>query len=109
MSIGAKIKVAMAVAQEMRFKLNKDALHNVISLRNAFAHHASNAHPVLAIAAKPEDTHSYLQLWILGSSGKISRKKRHEALQEFNQVYRLAKESLVQLKDTIHRKFENAA
>lgn len=110
MSIGAKVKIVMAVAQEIRFKLRKDALHTVMSLRNAFAHHATDSHVVFAIGAKPEDMHVYHQLWILGSSGKISRKRRDEALEEFNLAYRVAKESLVELRDVVRNRFEpNAA
>ncbi|OGT89080.1 MAG: hypothetical protein A2514_13480 [Gammaproteobacteria bacterium RIFOXYD12_FULL_61_37] len=109
MSLGSKIKVAMAAAHEMRFKLNKDALHRVISLRNAFAHHASNAHPVLVVGREPEDDSSHLQLWVLESSGKITKMKREEALTEFNKVYKAAKESIVELKNAIHAKYEQSA
>ena len=48
---------------------------------------------------------SYLQFWVLESSGKIQRIKRHEAFNEFNVVYRTARESLVTLKDMVRQKF----
>ena len=35
MPMGSKTKAAMAIAQEMRFKLDQNSLHNVVSLRNA--------------------------------------------------------------------------
>ena len=109
MSLGAKIKVAMAAAHEMRFKLDKDALHTVIALRNAFAHHASDAHPVFVVGRKPEDSRGYLQLWVVGSSGKITKMKRDEALAKFNEAYRAAKESVVQLKNAVRTRYEENA
>jgi hypothetical protein len=43
MPLGGKAKVVMTVAQEMNYKLDKDALHRVLEYRNAFAHHATDA------------------------------------------------------------------
>jgi hypothetical protein len=105
LTLGAKVKVVIAISNEMDFKLEKNALHRVIVLRNAFAHHSSNAHPVLAIGPTPVDDSSYLQLWILGGSGKISRLKRHEAFSEFNTAYQKALSSLVKLSDILREKF----
>jgi hypothetical protein len=105
MALGAKIKVVMAISHEMSFSLEKNAVHRVIALRNAFAHHASNAHPVLAVGKTPEEDTSYLQFWVLESSGKISRVKRHEAFDEFNAAYCKARDSLVQLKDIVNKRY----
>ena len=110
MPLGAKVKVAMAASQEMRVKLDRDALLSVISLRNAFAHHASYAHPVLVVAANEyEEPTSYNQLWVLGSEGKIRRVKRQEALTEFSKSYVKAKKSLVALNDAIRARYGNDA
>lgn len=109
MSLGAKVKVVMAVTHEMGFDLEKNALHRVIALRNAFAHHASDAHPVLAVGRTPEEDTSYFQFLVLEGSGKISRIKRHEAFTEFNSAYRKAKDSLVQLNNMVHERYENHA
>ena len=106
MSLGAKVKVVMAVSHEMGFKLDKNALHRVIALRNAFAHHSSNAHPVFVVGQTPEESTSYLQFWVLESSGTVSRVKRAEAFAEFNAAYRAARESLVQLKNMVQEKYE---
>ncbi len=106
MSLGAKVKVVMAVSHEMRFKLDKNALHRVIALRNAFAHHSTNAHPVLVVGCSPEERTSYFQLLVLESSGKVSRIKRDEAFAEFNVAYRAARDSLVQLNNMVRKKFE---
>ena len=105
MSLGAKVKVVMAVAREMGFDLEKNALHRVIALRNAFAHHASDAHPVLAVGRTPREDTSYFQFWALEGSGKISRIKRHEAFTEFNSSYCKAQDSLVQLKNMVHERY----
>ena len=101
MTLGAKVKVVMAVSHEMEFKLDKNSLHRVIELRNAFAHHASDAHPVLVVGGTPEEDTSHLEFWVLATSGKISRIKRHKAFDEFNAAYRAARESLVQLKSML--------
>jgi hypothetical protein len=106
--LGAKVKVVMAISQEMGFNLERNALHRVIALRDAFAHHASDAHPVLAVGRTPEEDTSYLQFWVLEGSGKISRIERHEAFSEFNAAYRKARESLVQLKNMVHEKYERS-
>ncbi len=108
MSLGAKVKVVMAVSHEMRFKLDKNSLHRVIALRNAFAHHASNAHPVLVVGRTPEEDTNHLQFWVLEASGKISRIKRHKAFDEFNAAYRTARESLVQLRSMVGERYERS-
>ena len=101
MPMGSKTKAAMAIAQEMRFKLDQNSLHNVVSLRNAFAHQPTNAHPVLVVGKTPEEDEFHLQLQILSNSGKISMKRRLDALDEFNAAYSLAKASLVELLSAI--------
>lgn len=103
MSLGAKVKVVMAVAHEVHFKLKKDPLHRIIALRNAFAHHSTNAHPVFVVGRTPEQNTSYLQFLVLESSGKIQRVKRHEAFEQFNEAYRAAKQSLVELRDLVRK------
>lgn len=109
MPLGAKVKVVMAIANEMSFKLEKNELHRVIALRNAFAHHASDAHPVLAVGRTPEENTSYFQFWVLENSGKISRRKRHEAFAEFNTAYCKARDSLGELKKMVHEAYSSGA
>lgn len=109
-SLGAKIKVAMGASEEMRLKLDKNALHSVIALRNAFAHHATSTHPVFAVPAnEDEQSTSYNQLWVLESTGKITRRKREDALSTFNKDYAKAKESLVALNNAIRARYGNDA
>jgi hypothetical protein len=100
MPMGSKVKVAMAIAQELKFKLDQNSIHNVVSLRNAFAHQPTNAHQVLVAGKTPAEDAIHPQLQILSSSGKISRKRRRDALAEFNSSYKRAKESLVGLLKT---------
>jgi len=109
MSLGAKLRVAMATAGEMNLKLDKDALHDVLAMRNAFAHHSSTAHPVLTVGATPDDDRIYNQLWILGTSGNITRKERAAALAEFERAYESARKSLMQLNEAIRAKYTSAA
>ena len=58
MSLGAKVKVAMAVASETQFKVDKHPLHTVLALRNAFAHHATDAHAVSRLVRRRNKTMS---------------------------------------------------
>jgi hypothetical protein len=95
MPMGSKVKVAMAIAQEMKFKLDQTSIHSVMSLRNAFAHHPMNSHPVLVVGKTRETDEMHLQLQILSNSGKLSKKNRQDALAEFNAAYKVAKASLV--------------
>lgn len=104
MPLGAKAKVVMAIAQELEFKLKKEPLHRIIALRNAFAHHATNAHPVFIVGKTPEEDRSHLEFWVLESSGKIQKLKRHQAFDEFNEQYRIAKESLVALRNLVRER-----
>jgi len=109
MPMGSKVKVAMAIAQEMKFKIDQNALHSVVSLRNAFAHQPTNSHPVLVVGKAPDEDEMHLQLQILSNSGKITMKRRQDALAEFNESYRVAKNSLVALLNTIKQKETGSA
>ena len=107
MSLGAKVKVVMAVSHEMKFKLDKNSLHKLIALRNAFAHHASDAYPAYVVGRTQKEDSSHYQLWVLDGSGKITRGKRTDAFAEFNKTYRAARESLVKLKDMVNLKYRD--
>ena len=103
MPLGSKIKVAMAISQELKFKLEKNALHKVISYRNAFAHHDLDAHPVNVVGKTPDEDKLQNMLHIMKSSGVIEKKCRIEALEDFNKNYNTAKESLVTLLKVIKK------
>ena len=105
MPLGSKVKVVMAITQNLGGKLNSTPIHKVISLRNAFAHHDINAHATIAVGKTPEEDESYYMLQIITQSGKVDRKRREDALEEFNINYKLAKEALVKLKDLLENKF----
>jgi hypothetical protein len=94
--LGAKIKVALAIAQETGFKLKDDPLHKLLSYRNAFAHHAVDAHPVLFVAKDPEKDEMRYMLHTISNSGRIRQISRNEALKEFDTCYDQAKQSLVE-------------
>jgi hypothetical protein len=96
-SLGAKVKVTLAIAHELQYELDKNALHRVVALRNAFAHHATDAFPVLSVGKSQSEDRQYNMLWILEGTGKVARLKRHEALEDFRKFYRKAKQSLVGL------------
>jgi uncharacterized protein (UPF0335 family) len=106
MPMGAKARVAMAISQEVGAGLDQKALHKVISLRNAFAHHSVNSHPTLFVAKAIEENKSCYTLRIIDSSGRVSRKLRQNAFDDFNSSYGSAKESLMGLIETIERQRE---
>ncbi len=101
MPIGSKAKVAMAIAQELGAKLDQKSIHAVMSLRNAFAHHKIGSHPVVSVGASPKDSQVHYELQIISNSGKLSRKRRDDALSEFNSSYQFAKGSLVALLEAV--------
>ena len=72
MPLGSKVKVAMAISQELNIKLKQDSLHKVLSYRNAFAHHSLNSHPTLAVGKTPEEDKAYYSFQVIKNSGKIS-------------------------------------
>ena len=93
--LGSKVKAVTAISQNFDIKLKQDSLHKVLSYRNAFAHHAIDAHPVLAVGKTAEEDTSYNMLYILRPSGKIDKFKREDAFTEFNKNYEEACERLV--------------
>ena len=101
MSLGAKVKVAMAISQELNIKLKKDSLHQVLSYRNAFAHHNLNSHPTYAVGNPPDEP--YYALQVIKTSGKIERTSREESLIEFNKHFDIAKETLRELRDAVDK------
>ena len=101
MPTGSKVKVASAIAQEMDTKIEQNALHTVMSLRNAFAHNQTDSHPVLVVGKTQEEDEMHFQFQILSNSGKLSHKRRKDALEEFNSAYTIAKASLLDLLEVI--------
>jgi len=97
MPIGSKVKIAMAVAQNVSFRLDQDALHKVMALRNAFAPHQTGSHPVLVVGKTTDEDSVHFQLQVISNSGQITRKKRHDAYVEFVKSFSSAELSLVDL------------
>ncbi len=106
MPVGSKVKAAMAIAQELDVKLDGDALHKLVALRNAFAHHGIDSHPTVFVGKTPQDDQAHYMLHIISNSGKISRKRRVDALDEFNSAYGIAKQSLIDLHRSIQEKLQ---
>jgi hypothetical protein len=104
MPMGSKVKVATAIAQELDVKIEQNAIHTVMALRNAFAHHKTGSHPVITASKTEEDGEVHYELQILSNSGRLSRKRREDALAEFDASYVLAKESLVAMLAAIKAK-----
>lgn len=96
MPLGGKVRAVSAIAQQLDFKVNASQLHNILSLRNAFAHHDTSSHPLLIVGCRPERNSSHFQLHIINSAGKVTRKRREDALEEFRTAYKTAKKNLVE-------------
>lgn len=105
MSLGAKIKVIFAISTRINFKINQNTLHKIIEYRNAFAHHSSDAHPVLVVSRAGGFSSQYNHLLVLRGSGKVDTIKRHEAFKSFNSSYIIARDSLIALKKQIDETF----
>lgn len=101
LSLGAKVKLVTVIAQELGVQFKSHSLHQILSLRNAFAHHPSTAHPVLAVGVKPDQDEVYYELHVISNSGKIRKVERGKALKEFNNNYDKAKQSLNQLLEAV--------
>jgi hypothetical protein len=103
MPMGSKVKVAMVIAQELTLKLDQNSIHTVMSLRNAFAHHKTESHPVLVVGRTEDEDKMHFQLQILSNSGKLTSKSREEARLEFDAAYNTAKKSLVEILEAINK------
>ena len=101
MPLGSKVKVVMAISQQFETKLDKNSLHEVLSYRNAFAHHSLNSHPTIIASDTPEKSDGYYSLQVIKSSGKTERTPREVAYQNFNKYYGKAKESLLALREKV--------
>ena len=99
LSLGAKVKTVMAISQECNHKIDQNSLHRVISYRNAFAHNGTNSNPTLMVGATPEEDELHYTLRIIKNSGITERKKRSEAIEEFNNAFQQAKATLMPLRE----------
>lgn len=72
-----------------------------MALRNAFAHHATDAQFTVFVHREPEKDEAHPMLHILRSNGTFEKMRRIDALAEFNQLYGRVKKSLVELHDLV--------
>lgn len=107
MPMASKVKVTMAIAQRIAFGLKQESLHKLISCRNAFAHHAVDAHPTVLVVKDSEQDKMEYMLHVISSSGRIKRRSRDEVLKEFDTCYDQAKRSLIEFRDAIVAFVEN--
>lgn len=109
MSLNSKLRVVKAIARELGFKLENDSLIKVILLRNSFAHHSTDSHPVVVFGRNDEDTYSYSQFCTLDNNGVLLTSKRHEAFEKFNNSFQIAKKSLIELRKLVEENLVEAA
>lgn len=53
MPLGGKVRAVSAIAQQLKFKVDASQLHNILPLRNAFAHHDTSSHPLMVVGRTP--------------------------------------------------------
>jgi hypothetical protein len=94
LSLGAKIKVVMAISQECDCRIDQNSLHSLMSYRNAFAHQRTDSNPAEVNGARPGESEQHYMLHIINNAGKTEMKNRSEALDEFNEAFTQAKASL---------------
>jgi hypothetical protein len=99
--IGSKIRLCVAIAQNLQIKVNPTTLHKLIALRNAFAHQGSNENPIYVIGKTDEDTEAFNALKVISQSGRISLTKREKAFEEFNENYRKSLDILLEIKEKL--------
>jgi hypothetical protein len=97
-SLGTKAKLVAAIAQEVDFKINKDEIHKLISLRNGFAHHPLDSHPTFRFGV---DAQIRYELAVITSSGSVKRTDRELALAEFNELHPRVLRSIYSLRDAV--------
>jgi hypothetical protein len=97
MSLGAKIKVVLAIAHEVDFDINIQPVQEVIRVRNAFAHHSTNAHPVFVVEKKSDEFSQYQELHLINASGKLKKLRRSEAFSAFKNAFEKSSLGLVDL------------
>lgn len=106
-SLGAKVKLISLISNEINHKIDHSSInkiHKVMKLRNAFAHHGLNAHPVYKVGKTPEEDKSIYELQIINSS-KIRKISREKGLEEFNEAYQSARNTLITLKQALEENF----
>jgi hypothetical protein len=96
--LGSKVKVVSAIAQDMGLPLERNAIHDLVALRNAFAHNAVESHPTLEFGQDSEVRYAFT---VIKNSGRVSKQSRSEAFQSFGSAYAQAQKSLCELRSAI--------
>ena len=99
--MGSKIKLFVAIAQNLNAKINPTTLHKLIALRNAFAHQGSNENPVYVLEKEDEDTEAFNALKVISQSGRISLTNREKTFEEFNENFKKSLELLLDIKQKL--------
>ena len=106
-SLGTKVKLVLLISNEMNLRIDDSSIRTVVRLRNAFAHHGLHAHPVFIVGKTPDEDKSLYELQTITSSLKIKRVSREKGLEEFNEAYQTAKNTLIILKQALEEKISN--
>lgn len=105
-SLGAKVKLVKYIARKLEVFSNQryESLDNLLSYRNAFAHHGLQSHPTLEIGKTSDEVKQKFMLYLLRFSGNLDKKSRATALEDFNKNFESTKNLLINLKKTIDNK-----
>lgn len=98
MPLGSKVKLISAIAQEASYKLDRTALHEIVSTRNAFAHHPLESFPTFRHG---QDENIRYMLAIVTNSGQVKRTDRAHALAEFDEKFESVLQSVYALRGLV--------
>jgi len=99
--IGSKIKLFVAISQNIDAKTNPTVLHKLIALRNAFAHQGSNENPVFIAQKGTKECKGFNALKVISQSGRVSLMDRGKAFEQFNQHYKASLDMLLEIKEKL--------
>ncbi len=102
MPFANKLRVCGVIADKINLKFNANPFHMLSNFRNGFAHNRLNSDPLIVASRNDEDSDvGHYTFTIVSGSGKATRYKREEALEEFEKHYNECMETLVKLLKTL--------
>lgn len=104
-SLGAKVKIVMAISQELDVKIKQDAFHKVVSIRNAFAHTGQKSNPAVFLKEDGSLSDTDYVLKIVKNTGKIESMTRSNAMRQFEKKYQIALKSISSLLEAAKNEF----
>jgi hypothetical protein len=87
LNLSAKIKLLCYISNAVGYEINAHGFHNLLQIRNAFAHTDFNSDLYLEIGENGEIIGSFSSIKSIKSDGKLDIKNRNEAYQDFSILF----------------------